>query len=68
MLRHHHETAAHKLLADLRVVRSRSRLHVSNDNPYSEAAFKTVKYHPTFPARLGSIQDARTSVTRFSVV
>ena len=53
------------LLADLHVVRSHSRPHVSNDNPYSEAAFKTVKYHPTFPARFGSIQDARAFCDTF---
>jgi hypothetical protein len=39
------------LLADLGVVRSHSRPKVSNDNPYSEAAFKTLKYCPAFPAR-----------------
>jgi putative transposase len=33
--------------------------HVSNDNPFSEAQFKTLKYRPTFPTRFGSIQDAR---------
>jgi putative transposase len=32
---------------------------VSNDNPYSEAQFKTLKYHATFPARFGSLEDAR---------
>jgi putative transposase len=32
---------------------------VSNDNPFSEAQFKTLKHRPTFPARFGSIQDAR---------
>jgi putative transposase len=53
------------LLADLHVLRSHSRPHVSNDNPYSEAAFKTVKYHPTFPARFGSIQDARAFCETF---
>jgi transposase InsO family protein len=53
------------LLADLHVVRSHSRPHVSNDNPYSEAAFKTVKYHPTFPDRFGSIQDARVFCETF---
>jgi len=53
------------LLADLHVVRSHSRPHVSNDNPFSEAAFKTVKYHPTFPARFGSIQDARAFCDTF---
>jgi putative transposase len=53
------------LLADLHVLRSHSRPHVSNDNPFSEAAFKTVKYHPTFPARFGSIQDARAFCDSF---
>jgi putative transposase len=53
------------LLADLHVLRSHSRPHVSNDNPYSEAAFKTVKYHPSFPARFGSIQDARAFCDTF---
>lgn len=53
------------LLADLHVVRSHSRPHVSNDNPFSEAAFKTVKYHPTFPRRFGSIQDARAFCETF---
>ncbi|MGQ9745876.1 MAG: integrase core domain-containing protein [Dissulfurimicrobium sp.] len=35
------------------------RLHVSNDNPYSESQFKTLKYCPDFPERFGSIEDAR---------
>jgi len=47
------------LLADLGVTKSHSRPHVSDDNPYSEAQFKTLKHHPTFPDRFGSIQDAR---------
>ena len=47
------------LMADLGVTRTHSRPHVSDDNPYSEAQFKTMKYHPTFPERFGSIQDAR---------
>jgi putative transposase len=47
------------LLADLGVTRTHSRPHVSNDNPFSEAQFKTLKYRPAFPARFGSIQDAR---------
>lgn len=47
------------LLAELGVTKSHSRPHTSNDNPYSEAAFKTMKYRPTFPERFGSIQDAR---------
>jgi putative transposase len=49
-----------QLLVDLGVARSHSRPHVSNDNPYSEAAFKTLKYCPAFPGSFGSIQDART--------
>jgi putative transposase len=53
------------LLDDLHIKRSHSRPHVSNDNPYSEAAFKTVKYHPTFPQQFGSIQDARAFCDRF---
>jgi len=48
------------LLADLGIVKSHSRPHVSNDNPYSEAQFKTLKYRPGFPARFGSIEDARS--------
>jgi len=48
-----------QLLIDLGIVRSHSRPHVSNDNPYSEAAFKTLKYCPAFPDRFGSIADAR---------
>lgn len=47
------------LLSDLGVIKSHSRPQVSNDNPFSEAQFKTVKYHPSFPERFGSIQDAR---------
>jgi len=47
------------LLADLGVTKTHSRPHVSNDNPYSESQFKTLKYCPEFPERFGSIQDAR---------
>jgi putative transposase len=47
------------LLADLGVTRTHSRPHVSDDNPYSEAQFKTLKSHPTFPERFGSLPDAR---------
>ena len=47
------------LLAELGVTKSHSRPHTSNDNPYSEAGFKTMKYRPDFPDRFGSIQDAR---------
>ena len=54
-----------QLLVDLGVARSHSRPHVSNDNPYSEAAFKTLKYCPSFPGSFGSIQDARTFCERF---
>jgi putative transposase len=48
-----------QLLVDLGVARSHSRPHVSNDNPYSESNFKTLKYCPAFPGSFGSIQDAR---------
>lgn len=47
------------LLTDLKVTKSHSRPHVSDDNPYSEAQFKTLKYSPGFPERFGSIEDAR---------
>ena len=47
------------LLADLGVTKTHSRPHVSNDNPYSEAQFKTMKYRPDFPDRFGSIEHAR---------
>ncbi len=53
------------LLADLGVTRSHSRPHVSNDNPYSEALFKTMKYLPTFPDRFGSLPDARAFMDQF---
>jgi len=47
------------LLADLGVTKTHSRPHTSDDNPYSEAQFKTLKYRPDFPGRFGSIEDAR---------
>jgi putative transposase len=47
------------LLADLGVTKSHSRPHTSNDNPYSESAFKTLKYRQEFPDRFGCIEDAR---------
>jgi putative transposase len=47
------------LLADLGITKTHARPHVSNDNPFSEAQFKTLKYRPAFPERFGSIQDAR---------
>lgn len=54
-----------QLMADLGVTKSLSRPHVSNDNPYSEASFKTLKYHPTFPSRFGCIEDARSFCQTF---
>ncbi len=54
-----------QLLVDLGVARSHSRPHVSNDNPYSEANFKTLKYFPEFPDRFGSIHDARAFCEEF---
>jgi putative transposase len=54
-----------QLLVDLGVARSNSRPSTSNDNPYSEAQFKTLKYCPAFPARFGSIADARAFCTAF---
>jgi putative transposase len=53
------------LLADLGVTKSHSRPYVSDDNPYSESQFKTLKYRPDFPARFGSIQDARSFCREF---
>lgn len=53
------------LLADLGVTKTHSRPHVSDDNPYSESQFKTLKYRPDFPDRFGSIQDARDFCQRF---
>jgi putative transposase len=47
------------------VTKSHSRPHVSNDNPYSEAQFKTLKYRPGFPGRFGSIEDARAFCQEF---
>lgn len=47
------------LMADLGVTKSHSRPHVSNDNPFSEAQFKTMKYRPEYPDRFGSLADAR---------
>lgn len=53
------------LLADLSVAKSHSRPHVSDDNPYSESQFKTLKYQPNFPARFDSIEHARTFCQAF---
>ena len=53
------------LLSDLGVFRTHSRPHVSNDNPYSESQFKTLKYALGFPKRFGSMEDARAYCARF---
>jgi putative transposase len=53
------------LLADLGVTQSHSRPHVSNDNPYSESQFKTLKYRPDFPGRFASIEAARAHCQDF---
>jgi putative transposase len=53
------------LLSDLEVTRSHSRPKVSNDNPYSEAWFKTLKYSPVFPERFGCLADARGFLNEF---
>jgi putative transposase len=53
------------LLADLGVTKSHSRPSVSNDNPYSESQFKTMKYRPEFPDRFGCIQDSRSFCQKF---
>jgi putative transposase len=52
------------LLSDLGVSKTHSRPHVSNDNPYSEAQFRTLKYRPHFPERFGTIEHARSVVER----
>lgn len=53
------------LLSDLDITRSRSRPHTSNDNPYSEAQFKTMKYQADYPDRFGSIGHARAWMDGF---
>jgi len=53
------------LLADLGVTKTHSRPQVSNDNPYSEAHFKTLKYRPDYPTRFGCQQDARAWANTF---
>ena len=53
------------LLVDLQVTKSHSRPYVSDDNPYSESQFKTMKYRPDFPARFGCIEDARLHCQTF---
>ena len=54
-----------QLLASLGVVKSHSRPHVSNDNPFSESQFKTMKYRPKFPSRFGSFEDAQSFCREF---
>jgi putative transposase len=53
------------LLADLGITKSLSRPYVSNDNPYSEAQFKTMKYRPDFPERFGCSEDSRSFCQNF---
>jgi len=53
------------LLADLGVTKTHSRPHVSNDNPYSESQFRTLKYRPEFPDRFGCIQAVVLSARDF---
>jgi putative transposase len=53
------------LLADLGVTKTHSRPHVSDDNPYSESQFRTLKYRPEFPDRFGCLQDSRAFAQRF---
>ena len=53
------------LLSDLGITKTHSRPHVSNDNPYSESQFKTLKYRPGFPDRFGSLTDARAFAVEF---
>ena len=53
------------LLADLGITKTHSRPHVSNDNPFSEAQFKTLKYHPSFPDQFGSFEHGRAHCADF---
>jgi len=55
------------LLVDLNVVKSHSRPYTSDDNPYSEAQFKTMKYRPGFPERFHSLDEARAFCQTFFV-
>jgi putative transposase len=54
-----------QFLADLSIMKTHSRPHVSNDNPFSESQFKTMKYCPEFPDRFGSLEDALAFCRRF---
>lgn len=53
------------LLADLGVINTHNRPYTSDDNPFSEAQFKTLKYRPDFPKRFDSIEDTRVFCWRF---
>src|ERR1700712_2755893 len=53
------------LLTDLGVPRTHSRPHVSNDNPYSEAQYRTLKYLPDFPHHFVSLEHAKQFCTEF---
>lgn len=53
------------LLASLGITKSHSRPHVSDDNPFSEAHFKTLKYRPGFPERFASLEHARAFLAEF---
>jgi putative transposase len=55
------------LLSDLGVTKTHSRPYVSNDNPFSEAQFKTMKYRPDFPQRFGALEHARQHCTDFFI-
>ena len=54
-----------QLLANLGITKSFSRPHISNDNPFSESHFKTLKYRPAFPKRFGSLEDAKSFCQEF---
>lgn len=54
-----------QLMADMGITKTHSRPHVSNDNPFSESQFKTLKYCPEFPGRFGCIEDARAFLNPF---
>lgn len=53
------------LLSDLGIIKSHSRPHISNDNPFSESQFKTLKYCPSFPGQFGCIQETRAFCQQF---
>ena len=57
--------AVAQLLSDMGITKTHSRPHVSDDNPFSESQFKTMKYRPEFPSRFGSLQDARVFAVDF---